>query len=356
MVRTFCRTLLALFLFCGFAAPSAHAKGRPMWPIPPLSGFDGTRWGNLQIGRTTLGVLRQHYETGKGAYERSTELTQPKDTPLRVDLLWNKRDKDEVLAAITVRFAAEGARWSDVEKLFQGAAPQNGYVQGRFEDWRVARWPARGVAAFVMRAGEAENVPLLVLAAPDALGALQNRLLPNAPAEEYVDEFANEPKRVEFGTIEIELDDDLELSRREESRTRDAIKRAYAGGTLSYDREGEGSYRVSVSGSKKATGGSVSVSVSIKGEGPYGTVSASGSGSDSWKWNQGEERDQDDVVDAYRDAVREARDAAERKFERAMRESGPPSPAQIREEQWTQLIETVRGAASQNALTPQLLR
>lgn len=282
MVRTFCRAVFALFLFCGFAAPSAQAKNRPMWPIPPLSGFDGARWGNLQIGRTTLGVLRQNYETGKGAYERSMELTQPKNTPLRVDLLWNKRDKEEVLAAITVRFAAEGARWSDVDKLFQGAAAENGYVQGRFEDWRVVRWPSRGVAAFAMRGGETETVPLLVLAAPDALGALQNRLVPNAPVEEYVDEFANEPKRVEFGTIEIDLDDDLELSRREASRTRDAIKNAYAGGTLRYERGGEGSYRVNVSGSKKATGGSVSVSVSIEGEGPYGSVSASGSGSDSW--------------------------------------------------------------------------
>ncbi|MBW3637335.1 MAG: hypothetical protein KY445_12880, partial [Armatimonadetes bacterium] len=283
-------------------------------------------------------------------------LTQPKNTPLRVDLLWNKRDKEEVLAAITVRFAAEGARWSDVDKLFQGAAAENGYVQGRFEDWRVVRWPSRGVAAFAMRGGEAETVPLLVLTAPDALGALQNRLVPNAPVEEYVDEFANEPKRVEFGTIEIDLDDDLELPRREASRTRDAIKNAYAGGTLRYERGGEGSYRVNVSGSKKATGGSVSVSVSIEGEGPYGSVSASGSGSDSWKWKADERRDPDDVVDAYRDAVREARDAAERKFERAMRESGPPSPEQIREEQWRQLIETVRGAASQNALSPQLLR
>lgn len=61
-------------------------------------------------------------------------------------------------------------------------------------------------------------------------------------------------------------------------------------------------------------------------------------------------------MDAYRDALREARDEAERKFERAVRESGPPSPEQIREEQWTQLVESVRGAASQNALSLQLLR
>ena len=338
-------------LFLLALAPKAEAKSRPLWSVPPLSSFNGSSWGNLQLGRTTFKQVQDNFETGKGAYERSTELTQPKDTPVRVDCLWNKVGDDEVLSAITVRFTGNGPDRSEVQRLFdpENEHSQELYQRGRYEPWRVVNYTKKGIAAFCMSNGDLDSVPLLVLTSPASTATLRQTLTETfAPVEERVDPNADRERVMEFGTVEVSLDDDLDLSESERWRTRDRIKDAEAGGTIRYYRNGDGTYRVNMTGSKKKDGGSVYVTVTISGAGPYGPLSASGSGSETWKWrNKDNTRDRDEqdrVVESYRSALREARREAENKFAQAMRNSGPPPLSVVREAQWTKLINSMRQA------------
>lgn len=340
---------LPLFLLA--LASTAQAKERPLWPVPALSSFNGSSWGNLQLGRTTFKQVQENYETGKGAYEHSTELTQPKNTPIRVDCLWNKVGAHEVLSAITVRFDGNGPNRSEVQHLFDPDNKQSEeiYMRGRYEDWKVVDFSPKGIAAFGLRSGDVETVPLLLLANPASLSALRQSLTETfMPVEERVDPYANRERVMEFGNIDITLDDDLDLSDAERWRTRDRIKDAEAGGTIRYYRRGDGTYKVSMNGSKKRDGGSVYVNVTISGEGPYGPLTASGSGSDTWKWRDKNKAKHDDeqgqVIDSYRAALRDARREAESAFAKAMRDAGPPSLDSIRDAQWTGLINAVREA------------
>lgn len=342
---------------------NAHAKERPLWPVPALSAFNGSSWGNLQLGRTTFKQVQANYETGKGAYESSTELTQPKDAPIRIDCLWNKVGDEEILGAITVRFTANAPSRSEIQRLFDSEEKdtRDYYQRGRYEDWRVAQYTSKGIAAFGLRNGDFETIPVLLLANPNSLTSIGQYLTEEPmPVEERQDPNANRERVMEFGTIDVTLDDDLDLSEGEKWRTRDRIKDAEAGGTIRYYRGGDGSYRVTMYGSKKRDGGSVNVTVSIAGDGPYGPLSASGSGSDTWKWRNKEDsrhdKEQDKVVDSYRNALREARRAAENSFAQAMRNAGPPSLASIREGQWSSLINTVRRFNPQSGPSISILR
>jgi hypothetical protein len=348
--RTF-KLCLPLFLI---SLPTvAQAKERPLWPVPALSTFNGSSWGNLQLGRTTFKQVQASYETGKGAYESSTELTQPKNTPVRVDCLWNKVGDDEILGAITVRFTGNAPSRGEVQRLFDSKEKdtRDYYLRGRYEDWRVAAYASKGIAAFGMRDGDLETVPVLLLANPNSLSSIAQSLTEDyMPVEERYDPNANRPRVMEFGTIDVTLDDDLDLAESERWRTRDRIKDAEAGGAIRYYRNGDGSYRVTMEGSKKRGDGSVNVTVSISGEGPYGPLSASGSGSETWKWRTKDDsrhmKEQDKVVEAYRSALREARRQAENSFAKAMYEAGPPSLGSIREGQWAGLINAVRRSSS----------
>ncbi|HEX8463429.1 MAG TPA: hypothetical protein VF627_02330 [Abditibacterium sp.] len=357
-------------LFLWLLSGVSDAAPRPFWPIPPLSNFDGARWGDLQLGQTTFKQIQSRYETGKGAYTLSTELTQPKTAPIRVDLLWQKRGELEVLSAITVRFETAPRR-DEVEPLFapkaatpletETSAPHVSQLfwPGRSEDWSVLHFAPRGVAVFALRHNDLETAPLLLLTSPQRLRPLAARLSSEVqPVTEPFDPHAKEPKIMEFGTISISLDRDLELSERERDRTKELVKDAYAGGTIRYVRGARGTYLITMTGSKKRDSGSVSISVSIEGNGPYGALSASGSAYDSWKWtSRDDERDRDyKVIDAYRDALRDAMREAETKFARAMNNSGPPSLDVVRQAQWTQIIEDVRAFEPQNAAIGNILR
>lgn len=360
---------LNLFLLLSLMLVGARCEARPLWPMPPLSSFDGARWGDLRLGQTTFRQIQAGYETGKGAFERSTELTRPKNTPLRIDLLWDKRGGDEVLEAIAIRFEGVGPNRMAVEKLFDpqsGAA--NHYPNTRFEAWRVASFAARGVAFFTLSEAQNETAPLLLLTFPRALNFAN---LPTQPTEveERIDPHQNEPKIAEFGRIEVEFsdsDDDLALSSREKERVRDAIEYTTAAGTLRFRVGSAGKYQVNATGRDGGKrGGSVSATVSIEANGPYGTIRATGSDSDSWSWTKKEQENGEHrngyelnrrLRDSFRDAVSAARREAEASFARQMEQSGPPPLEQVREGQWREIIENLRKSGRNEALYPLVLR
>ncbi|RYG71558.1 hypothetical protein EON80_05095 [bacterium] len=369
MIR-FPRRLTALLPFLLLAAAAKQADARPTWTIPALSSFNGSQWGDLQIGRTTFRQIRDRYETGKGAYERSTELSQPKNNPVRVDLLWVKQGEEEVLRAITVRFNGPGPRVEEIGRLYATADQpvETFFWPGRFEDWTVLRFARRGVAAMTLRDGEVVTTPLLVLTTPDAIGTV-TRLSPRfTPVERRVDPHEDDPKVMEFDEIDVnvDLDDDLELPYGEKRRTVDQIEDASAEGTIRSRSRGDGSYKVKITGNNRENkGGSIYASVTISGNGPYGPITATGSGSDTWGWSSQEKKDnrykeyrylQPKVRDTYRTAVSEARNAAEASFARQMRDSGPPPLWAIREGQWTDIVNDARYWAPPTDIPGSILR
>lgn len=356
MISSFRRTPV-VFVSLLITALASQVQARPLWTVPPLSSFTGNQWGELQIGRTTFRQIRDRYETGKGSYERSTELSQSKGNPVRVDLLWAKQNEDEVLQAITVRFTGAPPQVEEIGRLYATPEnpPQTFFLPGRFEDWTVVGFPTRGVAAMTLREGQVVTAPLLLLTSPNSLSSLERRLSSQfTTIEERVDPHADEPKIMEFDEIDvdIDLDDDLHLPYGEKRRTIERIEDATAEGTMRNRSRGDGSYRVKVTGNDRGSkGGNIYVSVTISGNGPYGVIEATGSGSDSWSWSSQERKEnrykesralESKVRDAYRDAVSEARSAAEATFAKKMRESGPPPLWAVREAQWAGIINDAR--------------
>jgi hypothetical protein len=325
----------------------------------------------MQLGVTTFRQVRDRYETGKGSYERSTELTQPKNTPVRVDLLWSKRGEDEVLRAITVRFLGAGPRVEEVSRLYEGKdrGAETYFMPGRYEDWRVLRFAPRGVAAMTLKDGEIETIPLLLLTSPDALTTLPRQLTTAfSPVERRFDPHENDPKVMEFDEIKVDVDlsDDLELPPGEKRDTIDEIEDALASGTIRNRSRGDGSYKIKVTGSERGNkGGTIYASATIEGNGPYGHITATGSGSDSWTWTDKERKEdrykdhnalQRKVRDSYRDAAREARSEAEKSFAQQMERSGPPPLWVVREGQWTGIIDEARNWSEVMAVPDSILR
>jgi hypothetical protein len=368
------RFLRRLFLFLPLfivAALAQQVHAKPMWTIPALSTFKGNQWGDLQLGRTTFKQIRERYETGKGAYERSTELSQPKNNPVRVDLMWVKQGDDEVLRAITVRFLTAGPRIEEIGRLCttEQDPPETFFLPGRFEDWTAVRFAPRGVAAFTVREGEIVTAPLLLLTTPGALDILPRRLSSQfTSVERRIDPHADEPKIMEFDEIEVDvdLDDKLQLPYGEKRRTVDQIEDASAGGTIRSRSRGDGSYKVKVTGNDRQNkGGFIYATVTISGNGPYGLITATGSGSDSWSWSSNERKEnryrdsralESKVRDAYRDAMSDARDAAEKSFAQQMRDSGPPPLWYVREAQWADIVNDARYWTPLTAVPDSVLR
>lgn len=329
------------------ASTSAHAKPRPLFPAPPLSTFDGIRWGGLVLGQTTFKQIRSTYETSDGAYDHSTGLTQDKNSGLRINCLWTKRGDDEVLSAIAFRYGGITPSSEQLERSFDPDATQGQelYQRGRFEDWRLVRFPKRGVAAFQLRQGQEYATPLIVFSAPNSTSRLATILQTGeAPVEERVDPHVNEPKVAEFGDVSVTFSgrdsgDIPEWARRD---LRSDLRDTSARGTLEWDRGSTGTYKMSVSSTraKNNESGNFSVSTTIEASGPYGKIVATGSGSQRWKLND------DDYPrspsQAFNRAVREARRDAESEFEKKMLASGPPTLESIRESQWSELVTILR--------------
>lgn len=334
--------LLATLALC------ASAGARPLFVPSPLSSFNGKSWSGLVLGQTTFKSVRPQFETGKGAYERSTELTMPKNTGLRVDCLWAKRGDNEFLSAITLRYSGATPSGEQLARAFDADQTHTDvlYPRSRFEDWRIVRFPLRGVSAFQVRGnGGAYATPLLVLSAPSSLARLSGAMLEDeTPVEERVDPMANAPKVGGFGeaTVEFSGRETDEVPDWVRTNLRRDLRDTSAGGTLEWNRGSSGFYKLSVSGSRAKDGGrgSVSVSSEIEASGPYGTIHVSGSGSQSWKI--GNDDGPTSLSEAFPRAIREARHDAETKFQNVMLASGPPTLADIRHAQWDELVGVLR--------------
>ncbi|RYX83117.1 hypothetical protein EON83_16335 [bacterium] len=325
-------------------ASASMAAPRPMFTPAQLATCDGTGWAGLMLGQTSFKDIRARYDTGDGAFERSTQLTQPKNSGLRVDCLWNKVGQDEVLSAVALRYTGVTPSSDQLQQAFdpEGNQGEALYYSGRYEDWRVVRFPQRGVTAFQLRQGENYSTPLLVLSPPNSLASLSQPLVhEETPVEERIDPMANEPKIGQFGEIIIDFvgkETDV-IPPYVRSDLRDDLRDANAGGTLRWSRGAAGYYRLRVTGtdSKKKDNGSFSVTTEIQAQGPYGPVSVTGSGTDRWKNDDGHPPSY-----AFDRAMKEARRDAELKFENAMLASGPPTLEAVREGHWRDLVTLLR--------------
>jgi hypothetical protein len=364
-----------------FTSVTHAAKKRPLFVAPPLSAFDGKQWGNLKIGQTTFKEIQPLYETGTGDFERSTELTQAKSSPMRIDCLWYKDiDNREVLAAITVQFKGglvgqeeiikafgppkvpeplvqiqlnmdepeEEERPLDPNALGMEELPEGVdalYQAGRYEEWRVLRFPSKGVAAFQMRVGDTVSTPMLLFATKEGIGTLTQKLSAEySPVEQRFDPNEGKPKIADFSNVYVDYDlrKGLFVPQSWRDSLKDRIQSSTADGTLRYRRAGGGTYKLSVVGKGSAeAGGSFSVKATIGAMGPYGPIDATGEGSSYWSRSK-QPRDAYWMEKSFRDAAAEAMSKAEDAFARQINNSGPPPLSVIRKQQWDALINTVR--------------
>ena len=328
---------------------TAWADSRPLFTPAPVATFDGRAWTGLVVGQSTWADVRPQWKTGRGTYERSTQLMLAKDAGLRVDCLWDGPKKGEVLSAIVLRYSGATPTGNQLARAFDADQKHTEilYPRGRYEDWRVVRFPLRGVTAFQIRVDGAGDytTPLLVFTSPDATARLSKPLDDHeTPVAERVDPVADEPKVGEFGSAQIDFDDRIgdEVPDWARQNLRDDLRDARAGGALVWRRGATGFYKLSATSSrnKSRDRGSVSVSSVIEAAGPYGTIHTEGSDTETWK--TGDYNGPADLPAALRRAIREARRDAERKFETAMKASGPPPVSSIRQGQWSDLVALLR--------------
>jgi hypothetical protein len=219
------------------------------------------------------------------------------------------------------------------------------YQAGRYEEWRVLRFPSKGVAAFQMRVGDTVSTPMLLFATKEGIGTLTQTLSPEySPVEERFDPNEGQPKIADFSNVYVDYDlrKGMFVPQAWRDSLKDRIQSSTADGTLRYRRAGGGTYKLRVVGKGSAEdGGSYSVTATISAMGPYGPINATGEGSSNWSRAK-QPRDARWIENSFRSATSDAMSKVEDAFARQINNSGPPPLSVVRKQQWSALIDTVR--------------
>lgn len=303
--------------------------------VPSLASFDGARWGDIVFAESSDGSLKKRFATAKAKSrpEAIAIRTDRPDTDLEV-LLDGRGDKARA-SGILVRYERPRLL-RDLEGEL--GASESRYLRDRWEDWRIAVFPQKGIAAQVLRGDE---VYAVVLCEPDRLtGAL--RTLDTEPTRvvRQPDPGEDWDRVVRYGRVTVDMDvsrknrpaeiTNRDLDRIQEDATYDA-RRARGRGNIAYERGEDGAYSLTIrAGDWNDKGKStVSVNANFRGETPYGTVTSSGYASDSV--------DRDYRNRIYR-VVEKAMDNLDQDVSNKVRRLGPPPIESQRQEVWRMIL------------------
>lgn len=299
--------------------------------VPALAAFDGVRWGDVVFGESTDGTLKRRFTTAKAKARPEAIAIRTDQADTDVEVLLDGRGDKARAAGILVRY--ERPRFlKDLEGELGVSEPR--YLRGRWEDWRVAVFPARGIAAQVLRNDE---VIAVFLGAPERLASAVRTLdTEPVPVVRQPDPGEGWDRVVRFGRVTVDMDvkaknrpaeiANRDLDRIQDDATYDA-RRARGRGNIAYERGESGTYGLTIrSGDWNDKGkATVSVNANFRGESPYGEVTASAYASDT-------------VGDNYRNRIyriiEKAMDSLDQDVSNKVRRLGPPPIESQRQETW----------------------
>lgn len=303
--------------------------------VPPLATFDGVRWGGLVLGETTDGDLKKRFHTSKAESRPEALAIRTNEADIEVEVLLDGRGDKARASGILVKIKRP-ISFSDLASHLGGSEPR--YLRDRWEDWRLAAFAERGIAALVM--SEA-TVPALLLCAPERLpSALRGFTGEQTAVVRQPDPGERWDRVVLFGRVTLDMDIRSknrpatiavrDLQRIEEDATYDA-RRARGKGNISYERGEDGAYSLTIrSGEWDSKGkASISVTANFRGNTPYGEVVASGFATESV--------DSDYRNRIYR-VIEKAMDFLDQDVSNKVRKLGPPPLESQRREAWRSVL------------------
>lgn len=310
---------------------------------PKLTDFTVQTWGSLEFGRTTQEGIKKAYKNTRGDFRNSVELKMSPAQPYKVFALFPNVKKEATLDSVVLCFKNETDGPSlDSLKTALGTDLKRTYPPTRHDDWSIAIWPNRGIAALLLR----EQAVWVLLGDPARVSRIGAGFADTAPTVTDVpDPSAGKKKEIVFGSVSA----DFSLTRMDvnKNRERDNIEREVqrpltSDSVLRYDSGSDGTYRVSVSATNHDDkDGSGSVSASLEGVSPYGKISVSEY--ESFTVRKQTRRLED--TNYFRTLERVERTLAD-KARKALDKQGPPKPEDVRHAAWEQLVEDYRQGKS----------
>jgi hypothetical protein len=184
------RRVTTLFCLGLLLAPAlAGAAGRQEVPVPAWSDFDGSRWGDLTLDRTTRSDFEREYSHRRASRSDVLEANTPGRTKTQLFLVFNGPGPEAQLAWMVCFYnSGAGAPGPAAFEGRYGAREIEGYPSARRAGWRLLASPDQGVTAVVEREPGThrrwvgERVAGLIMGRPERMAALVNRGR-RAPAE-----------------------------------------------------------------------------------------------------------------------------------------------------------------------------
>jgi hypothetical protein len=255
--------------------------------VEPLSAFDGRRWGDLSLNELSDPELKRQFKAGKGAV-RAEGMSIPTvgSSGVRVDALMDARGAKAIMRAIRLEYIVNPPSLADLAEEF-AQEPVFQWQMGRWEGWRLASFPSRGLIGVQ---GEGELEPRVwFLAAPEkAKLALTRFSKSETEIVDRPDPGENWDRVVAYSEVSSDITMDRsdripgDLDSRGRSRLIDRVEEVFYSmrrGALVYDRGGDSAARVNVRfGTVNDKGESrITVSASIDAVTPYGRFTISDS-------------------------------------------------------------------------------
>lgn len=113
--------------------------------LPDIGTFQGTEWAGIKLGAHTDSDLKKLFKAGKGGIRPESLRLPNSGSAVRVDALMDARGAKAKVKAIRVEFN----NWQSLEPTTKllGVDPVRLYQRDRWEDWSIAYYPGKGVAA-----------------------------------------------------------------------------------------------------------------------------------------------------------------------------------------------------------------
>lgn len=165
---------LALTVIMSSGVPSASTLQD--YNSEEIGSFNGSDWGGIKLGIHTDPDLKKLFRAGKGGI-RPESLRLPGTGERKVDALMDARGAKAKVKALRVEFSS-GQNLEPITKDL-GIEPVTLFQEGRWEDWSIAYYPGKGVAALQLE----ERAFVFLLGNPDLM-------------DQAVRRFAQEPTEI----------------------------------------------------------------------------------------------------------------------------------------------------------------
>ena len=335
---------VGLTLLCWGAGNATPCQAQEMFKVDEISSFDGKTWGGLTIGESTTADIKKQFKTSKGAIRpEAMLLPQPKNAPVRVDVLMIGRGADSVLSGFRVAYSDAGVDLKALSTALK-LEPETYYPREHFDDWRMEAFPERGIVVFVEGSGRTERASLVLLCAPfhvrDVIAGCDHQ--PTRPRD-ILDVYPDDKRIVEIGNVSVDiscgkgikLDKSDEVARNFERHFRRI--RAPREIDIHSGSTGTLSAKVDISFSAKDSKATVNAAIDMAGTTQLGRVTASGQSSDTYR--------EDSLAPVWYGSGKLERtvyDALDKVFAQMsdrVRKQPLPTPAALRLRAWDTMID-----------------